>query len=49
VDVCENYIGFNLQELVNCLLAIADGNDLYTFVSERKVDNFLNGGRIVGK
>jgi len=49
VDVCEDYIGFKLQELVDCFLAIADGYDPHAFVSERQVDNFLNGGRIVGK
>jgi len=48
-DVCENYIGFDFQEFVDSFLAIADSHDLHTFVSERKVDNFLNGGRIVGK
>jgi len=48
-DVCENYIGFNIQELIDGFLAIADSHDSHTFVSERKVDNFLNGGRIVGK
>jgi hypothetical protein len=48
-NVCQNYVGFKLQELVNRVLAIANSHDLHTFVSERKVDNFLNGGRIVGE
>jgi hypothetical protein len=48
-DVCQNYIGLHLKELINGLLAIVHNNDSHTFVSERKVDNFLYGGRIVGK
>jgi hypothetical protein len=48
-DVCQNYIGLHLQELINRVLAVAESHDSHTFVSERKVDNFLNGGRIVGK
>ncbi len=48
-DVCENYIRGNFQKLIDRLLAVADSHDSHTFVSERKVDNFLNGGRIVGK
>jgi hypothetical protein len=48
-NVCENYVGFKLQELINRVLAIANRHDSHTFVSERKVDNFLNGGRIVGE
>jgi hypothetical protein len=48
-NVCQNYIGFNLQEFVDSLLAIADSHDSHAFVGERKVDNFLNGGRIIGK
>ena len=48
-DVCQNYIGLQLQELVNSVLAVAESHDSHTFVGERKVDNFLNGGRIVGK
>jgi hypothetical protein len=49
VNVCEDYIGFNLQEPVDGFLTVADRYDSHTFVRERKVDNFLNGGRIVGK
>src|SRR5262245_23965160 len=48
-NICENYIRGKVIEPVNCLLAVADSQDMHTFVRERKVDNFLNGGRIVGK
>ena len=37
------------QEIVDGVLDVADSHDSHTFVSEREIDNFLNGGRIVGK
>ena len=48
-NVCEHYIRRNLLEMFNCLLAVTKSHDSHTFVSECKVDNFLNGDRIVGK
>jgi hypothetical protein len=48
-NVCEHDIRGNFQYPIDRLLAVFDSHDLHTFVSKRKVDNFLNGGRIVGK
>jgi hypothetical protein len=47
-NVSQHHIGLHFEEAVDSLPAITDTHDLHTFIGKRKVDDFLNGSRIVG-
>ena len=46
-DVREHYVGLNFLQLQYGLLAVADGRDLYAFITKGQVNHLLNGDGIV--
>src|SRR5688572_24499521 len=46
-DIREHYVGDNLLQLFNGLLAVAHSNDLHPFIGESKINHLLDCGGIV--